>query len=41
LGKNGMEKVIEADLNAEEKAALEHSVGAVRKTCNEVEEMSK
>lgn len=41
LGKNGMEEVIEVDLTAEEKAALEHSVEAVRSTCNEVEEMTK
>ena len=41
LGKTGMEKVIEADLTADEKAALEHSVGAVRKTCDEVENLSK
>ena len=40
LGKNGMEQVVEVDLTAEEKAALEHSVGAVRKTCAEVDEMA-
>ncbi|MFH1756021.1 MAG: malate dehydrogenase [Candidatus Latescibacterota bacterium] len=41
LGKNGMEQVIELDLTDEEKAAFEHSVGAVRKTCDEVDEMLK
>jgi malate dehydrogenase len=39
LGANGMEKVIEADLTDDEKKALEHSVGAVRKTCDEVDTM--
>jgi malate dehydrogenase len=41
LGKNGMEQVIELDLTDEEKAAFENSVGAVRKTCDEVDEMLK
>jgi malate dehydrogenase len=41
IGKNGVEKVIELDLTSEEKAALDHSVGAVRKTCDEVDEMLK
>jgi malate dehydrogenase len=41
LGKNGMEQVIELDLTDEEKAAFEHSAGAVRKTCDEVDEMLK
>jgi len=41
LGKNGIEKVIEVDLTDEEKAAFAHSVGAVRKTCDEVEELTK
>ncbi len=40
LGKAGMEKVIEVDLTDDEKAAFEHSVGAVSKTCNEVETLS-
>ena len=40
LGKNGIEKIIELDLTDEEKAAFEHSAGAVRKTCDEVETMS-
>lgn len=39
LGKNGIEKIIEVDLTDSEKAALEHSVSAVRKTCDEVEEL--
>jgi len=39
IGKNGVEKVIELDLTDEEKAAFEHSVGAVRKTCDEVDGM--
>ncbi len=41
IGKNGVEKVIELDLTDEEKAAFEHSAGAVRKTCDEVDEMLK
>jgi malate dehydrogenase len=41
VGAKGMEQVIEVDLTAEEKKALEHSVGAVRKTCEEVDEMTK
>jgi malate dehydrogenase len=40
LGKNGMEQIIEVDLTDEEKAAFEHSVAAVRKTCDEVDTMS-
>ncbi len=40
LGKGGMEKVIEVDLTDDEKAAFEHSCGAVKKTCNEVETLS-
>ncbi len=41
IGKNGVEKVIELDLTDDEKAALEHSIGAVRKTCDEVDVMLK
>ena len=41
LGKNGMEEVIELDLTDEEKEAFAHSAGAVRKTCDEVDEMLK
>jgi malate dehydrogenase len=40
LGKGGMEQVIEVDLTDDEKAAFEHSVGAVRKTCDEVDTLS-
>jgi malate dehydrogenase len=39
VGRNGMEEVIELDLTDEEKAAFEHSVGAVSKTCSEVDTM--
>jgi malate dehydrogenase len=39
LGKNGIEKVIEVDLTDAEKAALDHSVNAVRSTCDEVDAM--
>ncbi|NIM19894.1 MAG: malate dehydrogenase [Candidatus Latescibacteria bacterium] len=39
LGKNGVEQVVELDLTDEEKEAFKHSVGAVRKTCDEVDEM--
>jgi malate dehydrogenase len=41
LGKNGMEEVIQLDLTDEEKEAFAHSAGAVRKTCDEVDEMLK
>jgi malate dehydrogenase len=41
LGKNGMEQVIELDLTDAEKEAFAHSSGAVRKTCDEVDEMLK
>jgi malate dehydrogenase len=40
LGKNGIEKVVEIDLTDEEKAALQHSVDAVAKTCAEVDKTS-
>jgi len=39
VGKNGIEKVIELDLTDEEKEAFGNSTNAVRKTCNEVDEM--
>jgi malate dehydrogenase len=39
LGKNGVEQVIELDLTDEEAAAFEHSVNAVRKTCDEADGM--
>jgi malate dehydrogenase len=41
LGKNGMEQVIELDLTDAEKEAFEHSVGVVRKTCDEADELLK
>ncbi len=41
VGKNGVEKVIELDLTNEEKAGFEKSVGAVRKTSNEADELLK
>ena len=41
IGANGVEQVLELDLTDEEKAAFEHSVGAVRKTCDEVDELLK
>jgi malate dehydrogenase len=37
IGRNGVEKIIELDLTAEEKAALEKSVAGVRKTCDEAD----
>lgn len=40
LGKDGVEKIIEIDLTADEKAALENSVNAVKKTCGEVDKMT-
>jgi malate dehydrogenase len=39
LGKNGIEQIIELDLTDEEKEAFNHSAGAVRKTCDEVDGM--
>ena len=41
LGKNGVEEVIQVDLTDAEKKAFDHSVGAVRKTCDEVDAMLK
>jgi malate dehydrogenase len=41
LGAKGVEKVIEVDLTPAEKEALGKSVEAVRKTCDEVEELTK
>jgi malate dehydrogenase len=41
VGAGGIEKIIEVDLTADEKAALDHSVGAVKKTCDEVDELTK
>jgi malate dehydrogenase len=40
LGAGGVEKVVEIDLTAAEKAALEKSVAGVRKTCAEVDSMA-
>jgi malate dehydrogenase len=39
LGREGIEKVIEVDLTPDEKAALAHSVEAVKKTCAEVDKV--
>ncbi len=36
-----LNEIIEINLTEEEKAALAHSVDAVRKTCGEVDAMSK
>ena len=41
LGKGGVEKVIEIDMTDEERQAFNKSVEAVRKTTNEVIEMTK
>ena len=41
LGRNGIEKIIELDLTAEEKAAFEKSIAGVRKTCDEAAGMLK
>ncbi|MDF2158677.1 malate dehydrogenase [Algoriphagus sp. CAU 1675] len=41
LGKNGIEKVIELDLNAEEKALLETSRGHVKEVMNVLDNLSK
>jgi len=39
IDKNGIKKVIEVDLTNDEKAALKHSVEAVKSTCDEVDQM--
>jgi malate dehydrogenase len=39
IGRNGVEQVIELDLSDDEKEAFARSVGAVRKTCDEVDTM--
>jgi malate dehydrogenase len=39
LGRNGIERIIEIDLTAEEKRGLELSADAVRRTCEEVDRM--
>jgi malate dehydrogenase len=41
IGRNGVEKVIELDLTNDEKEAFKKSIGAVRKTCDEVDAMLK
>jgi len=41
LGANGMEKIIEVDLTADEKEALKKSVASVQKTADEVVELTK
>jgi malate dehydrogenase len=41
FGAKGVEKVIEMDLTADEKAAFEKSVQSVQKTADEVKEMAK
>ncbi len=41
LGKNGVEKVLELDLNAEEKALLETSRGHVKEVMNVLDNLSK
>lgn len=40
LGKNGIEKIIELDLNAEEKALLEESAVAVRGVMKVLDDMN-
>ena len=37
IGKNGIERIIEVDLTAEEKSGLALSADAVQKTCQEVD----
>ncbi len=41
LGKNGVEKVLEIDLTDDERAALEKSIAAVKKTSDEAEALLK
>ncbi|UCF67961.1 MAG: malate dehydrogenase [Acidobacteriota bacterium] len=40
LGRGGVEKVIEISLTTDERAALDRSIAAVRKTCEEVDTVS-
>lgn len=40
IGKNGVERIIEIELNADEKAAFEKSVNAVRSLCDSCKELS-
>jgi malate dehydrogenase len=40
LGRHGVEKVIQVPLTAEERALLDRSVGVVRKTCEEVDQIA-
>jgi malate dehydrogenase len=40
LGKNGIEKIIELDLNAEEKALLEESANAVKSVMKVLDDMN-
>ena len=40
IGKNGIEKIVELDLNAEEKAKFDASVAAVTKTTSVLHEMN-
>ena len=41
MGRNIVEKIIKIKLTADEKKAFKHSVNAVKKTCAEVDEMTK
>jgi malate dehydrogenase len=41
LGKGGVEQIIKVKLTPEEKQAFKHSVDAVKKTCAEVDKMTK
>ncbi len=41
VGRGGIEKILEIDLTADEKAAFQKSVDSVHKTCSEAEEMLK
>jgi malate dehydrogenase len=41
LGKGGVEQIIKVKLTPEEKKAFKHSVDAVKKTCAEVDKMTK
>lgn len=41
LGKNGIEEILELDLTDEEKTALDKSIAAVQKTCDDAADMLK
>ncbi|MBC8425700.1 malate dehydrogenase [bacterium] len=41
VGKDGIEKIIQVKMTADEKKLFKHSVGAVKKTCDEVKKLTR